>query len=113
MKRDLSQEILDLDGNTLPDKPTLKTLCFAVLTAQLEGDQNLAVDAKMKQYALLQAVNAGGVIELTAEDIALFKGRAAKSLPLIGFGRLCELLEREYREPPDLKVVEPPRKEAT
>jgi hypothetical protein len=106
MKRNLDQVMLDLDGKSLGDKATLKTVCFSAMVAPLEGDQAMTVEVKMKQYALLQAINKGGVVELTAEDIALLKARAAKCLMLVAFGRLCEMLEQEYHEPADLKVVE-------
>ena len=95
----------DLDGKAFTDKSTLKDVACAALMAQIEGDQAITVDQKLKQFTLLQAVHKGGVVDISAEDITLLKTRAAKCLAIVAVGRLCEMLEKEYVAPPDLKSV--------
>ena len=95
MKRNLDQPMTDLEGEPFADDATLKTICFAALAAQIHGDEAMPIDKKMKQYALLQTVNKGGVVDLTAEDIALIKERGNKIFPIIPFGRMCEMLEQD------------------
>ncbi len=101
MKRNLDQVMTDLDGKEFADKATLKMVCFGAVSNPIQGDDALPMDKKMKQYALLQKINAGGVSDLSAEDIALIKERAAKLYPILIFGRTADLLESE----PDLKSV--------
>jgi len=95
MKRDLNQVMTDLNGDEFADKATLKLMCFSALATPMQEDGAIPMDKKMKQYSLVQKVNAGGIIDLTAEEIALIKERASKLFPLIAFGRMVELLEAE------------------
>lgn len=111
MKRNFDTVLCDLDGNpfTSPDKdfdgaPTtkLQTLrdlaCFALI-ANLEGDQSMSGEAKLKQYGLVQKIHKGGIQDVTAEDISTIKVRAAKCLMLIAYGRVCEALEQDLEAP--------------
>lgn len=95
MKRNFDLPLLELDGTPFADKATLKSVCFLMLTTPLQGDNDLPLDQRLKHYALVQAVHKGGVVDVSAEDIALLKARAAKCLSLIAVGRVCELLEQE------------------
>ena len=60
-----------------------------------ERDAALRELAKMKQYALLQKINAGGEVDFTAEDITLIKERAGKLYPILIFGRMTDMLEKD------------------
>ena len=101
MKRNLDQIMTDLDGKEFGDKATLKMVCFGAISTSIDGDAAISLDKKIKQYALLQKINAGGEADLSAEDIALIKERAAKLYPILVFGRLVDALESE----PGLKAV--------
>ena len=106
MKRDFDQAITDLNNDPFQDKATLKSVVFLVLNTPLEGDDRIPLDQKLKQFTLLQSIHKGGVVDISAEDIAFIKTRAARCpLSLIAIGRLCELLEKEYVPPPDLRIV--------
>lgn len=100
MKRDLDQPMMTLDNKPFDDKATLKTVIFMVLNAPVEGDDKMGVDQKMRQFGLLKTVHGGGVVELSAEDISMIKARAAKVMPVMHFGLMCDLLETEYVEKP-------------
>ena len=102
MKRNLDQVMTGLDGEEFEDKATLKQLCFGALSAPLDDDPRMPIDKKMKQYGLIQKVHKGGEVDLTAEEIALIKERAAKAFKnIIVFGRLVDALESE----PKLEAV--------
>jgi hypothetical protein len=98
MKRNLDQVMTDLDGKDFQDKATLKTIVFNALASPMQEDSSMSIDKKMKQYALLQTINKGGEVELTAEDISLIKERGCKIFPLIVFGRMVEMLEQDNKE---------------
>ena len=102
MKRDLDQKMYDLDGKEFGDKATLKVLCFGAIATPIQGDDQIPMDKKLKQYVLLQKIHAGGEVDLTAEDIALIKERGAKHFSIIAFGRMVDMLEGE-----PLKAVKP------
>ncbi len=102
MKRNLEQVMTDLDNKEFADKATLRLVCFGAVSTPMQGDDQIPMEKKLKQYQLLQKVNAGGEADLTAEEIALIKERAAKLYPILVFGRLIDLLEGE-----PLKAVKP------
>ena len=93
MKRDLDVIMTDLDGKEFGDKATLKMVCFGAVATPMQGDEQIPLDKKMRQYGLLQKINAGGEVDLQAEDIALIKERASKLYPILVFGRMADLLE--------------------
>jgi len=107
MKRNLDVIMSDLDGKEFADKATLKLVCFGAISSPIQGDDQITIDKKMRQYSLLQKINAGGEADLSAEDIALIKERAAKLYPILVFGRLVDALESELQ----LKVVPDAAKE--
>lgn len=93
MKRNLDQVMTDLDGKEFGDKATLKMVCFGAVSTPMQGDDQIPMEKKLKQYALLQKINVGGVVDLTAEEISLVKERASKLYPILIFGRLVDALE--------------------
>ena len=95
MKRNLDVVMTDLDNKEFADKATLRLVCFGAVSNPIQGDAEMPLDKKMKQYALLQKINAGGEVDLSAEEIALIKERAGKLFPILIFGRMTDLLESE------------------
>lgn len=101
MKRNLDQIMTDLDGKDFGDKATLKMVCFGAISTPMQEDAAIPMDKRLRQYALLQKINAGGEVDLTADDMVLIKERAAKLYPILVFGRLVDALESE----PQLKAA--------
>lgn len=101
MQYDLSTQILNLDGKPFEDGATLRTMAFAAVTAALPDDQNKDLQHKLRLYALAQTIYAGGMVDLTAEDVALIKDRAARTFAhVVALGRMCDILEgRNYVSP--------------
>ena len=93
MKRNLEQLMTDLNGDEFGDKATLKMVCFGAVSTLMQGDEAIPLDKKMKQYQLLQKINAGGECDLSAEEIALIKERGSKLFPILIFGRMVDILE--------------------
>lgn len=93
MKIDFDRKLMTPQGIEFTDKATVATAAYASLSAQLPEDSQMSMDAKLKMYRLTQAVANGGIVDLTSEDIVTIKTRAAKALPLIGFGALADALE--------------------
>lgn len=102
MKRNLDQEMLNIDGKPFSDKATLKTVLFQAITAPLEADQRLPAEKKMQLYSLAQRIHLGGVAEFTAEELALLKDRVNQCYPIVVVGAAFTILEQE----PLLSVVE-------
>jgi len=100
MKQDMDQIMLDLNGEPFGDESTLKSLCLAVLMTPVSGDEQQPLDKRIRQFGLMQKINAGGIIDLQSEEISLIKDRAAKTLlNVVALGKLCEALEAGYQEP--------------
>jgi hypothetical protein len=93
MKIDFDKMLLMPNGKEFSDSATVATASYAALTSQLPEDQQLSQDAKLKLYRLTQKIANGGLLDLTAEDVSTIKARAAKALPMIGFGALADALE--------------------
>ncbi len=94
MKVDLSRKLKDPRGVEFTDGATIEMAAYNALTAPLPTDQGAAVDVALRRYKLIQTVGKGGVQELSAEDIAEIKKRAAAALSIIAFGSLAEALEQ-------------------
>lgn len=95
MKRNLDTPILKLDGAEYADKPTLKLICFTAIAEPLPGDEKLTPVDKLKLYALAQKLHAGGVVDLSAEEIAQLKDRIGRGYSALVVGRAFELLEQD------------------
>ena len=109
MKRNLEQEILQLDGKPFDEKEKmlLQGVCFAAVTTPLRTDSELSADFKMKLYRLAQKVVVGGTVDFTAEELTLLKDRINKVYlhPVI-VGRAYDMLDED--PPVTLKAVEKP-----
>jgi hypothetical protein len=93
MKIDFERKLLTPKGEEFSDKATVATAAYAALSAPLPEDQAMPMDVKMKLYRLTQTVAAGGILDLSLEDIVTIKARACKALPVVGFGALSDALE--------------------
>lgn len=98
MKRNLDLPILQLDGQPFKDDPTLGTVCFLAVTGSLPNDERQDGAQKMRLYGLAQKVHGGGVVDLTAEDVALLKERIGRAFTVLVVGRAYELLEADLSE---------------
>lgn len=102
MKRDFDALILKLDGEPFEDKATLKTVAFLSVTTPLQEDSMLPVEQKMKLYGLAQKVHRGGIVDLSAEDMALLKSRIGSVFNnVVVIGRAFDLLENELNSNED------------
>lgn len=79
---------------------TLKAVCFNALRAQIPGDESMTGEDKVKFYALGHKLSAGGVVDLTTDELALLKNRIGRAYDFITFGRSSEVLDTDYVEPP-------------
>ncbi len=118
MKRNFDAPMMTLDNKPFDDASTLGKAVFTVMNSPLAEDANMNVDARMKQYGLLKLAHKGGVVELTSDEIATIKARAAKVLSTMTLGILCEMLEtdyngRPYQAPPEDRAVNDVRPTAT
>lgn len=95
MKVDLDRKLKTPKGEDFTDGATVAAAAYNALTAPLPSDQANppSQDAALKRYRLIQTVAKGDVQELTAEDIAEIKKRAATALSIIAFGALVDALE--------------------
>lgn len=95
MKVNLSQKLLDPKGKEFSDGATIEQASYNALSVPLPNDsQSATPEATLKRYRLIQTIAKGGVVELTAEDIAEIKKRASQALSIIAFGALADALEQ-------------------
>ena len=100
MKRNLNQQLVDLDGQPFKDGSTLKNICEAAAGVQLSEDAMTPVEQKLKRLDLLKKIHASdGVIDFTAEEIVLLKDRIGKIFPVMAIGQAFEMLDSDYQEP--------------
>mgnify|MGYP003654188587 CR=1 FL=1 len=92
MKRNLDTFLKTLDGKTYEDKATLKSVLFAAVAATLDSDKG---EDKMMLYGLASKIHAGGVVDFTAEEIALMKKRVQTVYPILVVGSTITLLEQD------------------
>lgn len=94
MKVNLQQKLLDPKGKEFTDGATIEQAAYNALSAPLPTDNQVTPEAALKRYRLIQTIARGGEQDLTAEDIAEIKKRAAVSLSIIAFGALTDALEQ-------------------
>jgi hypothetical protein len=94
MKVDLDRKLKDPKGQEFQDGATIAMAAYNALTAPMPADNQATPDVALKRYRLLQTVAKGGEQEITAEDFAEIKKRAAAALSIIAFGALADALEQ-------------------
>lgn len=100
MKLVHSQEVLNLDGTPMQqgDKTmTMKDLVVHTLGMEIP-DEKLGAEKKARCWALMNKFMKGRKADLTSEDRALIKERAAVTLVVFSgsnilYGRLCDWVE--------------------
>lgn len=102
MKRDFSVVLIGLDGdefkNVKAQPLTLGDLSSTVLGAKYQGEQDLSGDAQYKRYLLAERVHAGGVQDVTAEEVTLIKQLIAKACEPRLLGPAYRALETDASE---------------
>jgi hypothetical protein len=100
MKRNFSTPIRRIDGSEFSEPQTLATVAFQAATLQMQGDDRLAGPDKLRLYQIAQKVHAGGIVDVSAEDITLLKERIGKAFAVEVVGAAYAALEDEgHREP--------------
>lgn len=99
MIRNFESPMLDLEGQPYSDAATLKSVVFGAIRAQVPGDDQLSIENKMRLYVLAGKVAKGGVVEVSAEDLALMKDRVGKAYPPLVMGEAFRLLEEDFVKP--------------
>lgn len=95
MKRDFSQTLSAL-GEPLPENVgTLRAVCVGALLGVYADEQSLGGEEKFRRYQLAERLNAGGVQEVSAEEVALLKKLVGKNWPPAVLGPAYEALERD------------------
>lgn len=96
MKVNLSQQIKNLDGETIKtdDKDlTLGRVCVQALTTPLEADSKLAGEKVAARWKLIQRLHGGnGDTELTPEEVAEIRNRLPQTFTVIVAGQAYEML---------------------
>lgn len=94
MKRNFDVVLKKFDGKELvrrenpepsaPEVPlTLKHVAIEAIFAQLPGEESMSGQTKLDLHLLGVRVNAGGDVELKAEELALIKERVGRAWPAI------------------------------
>lgn len=93
MQVNFDAPLMDPKGNPFTDAATLSTAAYAAFQQPLPSDTGMQMEARLKQYRLMQKCGAGGMQECTAEEIAEIKDRVCKTMTLVVFGAVVEILE--------------------
>ena len=87
-------EILQKDIDALTGKTvTLGLACSVALMSPLDGDKPLSPVESSDRLALALKVGRGGDVDVTTDEIVLFKERVAKRYGTLIGGRAYDLLE--------------------
>jgi hypothetical protein len=100
MKRDFDAPILNLDGVQFADVKTLKDAALLTFQQGVDGDDKLTGQQRVDLFLIAHKIAKGGVVELTAEDLATLKARIGKLSSIVLVGRAWPLLDTDYVEPP-------------
>jgi hypothetical protein len=105
MKRNFDTIVLDMAGVPFNDgdKSTpelkiplsMKSVAIAVLMGMHEADKNIGGEEKLKRYLLATKINAGGEIELTAEEVTELKRLVGRGWPTPIVGPAYEFFEKD------------------
>lgn len=104
MKKDFSGELKHFDGTVITDnvtnadgtitkKPILvKEICR---NAVLAADEKRNGEEQLKRYRLARRIDAGGIVEVTAEELVMIKSAVAANYTTIVTGFIHERLEQD------------------
>jgi len=98
MKRDFSQTLSAL-GQPLPEPAhTLGAVCVAALLGAYADEQSLSGEEKFRRYQLAGRIHAGGIQDVSAEEVAQLKKLIGKNWPPAVLGPAYEALEQDAHE---------------
>lgn len=105
MKRDFSENIRDLNGNTVTEKVQLDgqiierpiSVRSVVVNALLARGRNedLSGEEQIRRYKLAKRINAGGIVEIDAAEATLIKKQVAGNYTPLAVGFIDDLLETD------------------
>lgn len=105
MKRDFSENIRDLNGNTVTEKVQLDgqiierpiSVRSVVVNALLARGRNedLSGEEQIRRYKLAKRINAGGIVEIDAAEATLIKKQVAANYTPLAVGFIDDLLETD------------------
>lgn len=111
MKRNFDAILKTLDGEDFKVENgaplTLKKVCIGALGGALPGDDQMDGERKFGLYKLADRINKGGLVDVTAEEIAALKARIARSYTVFAIGAAYTLLETEPAAEVPAKAAEP------
>lgn len=81
------------DGSDQTEVFRLYRAIRIALLGRTQGDENEDAEAQFKRWQLAKRV-IDGEFEVTVEEAASIKKRAAKLLPLVTFGNICDAIEK-------------------
>lgn len=106
MKRDFSQQLVGLGGQQLMEangdeqRPmTLAVVAVNALMGQYADEQGLTGDEKFRRYQLAERIDAGGVQDVSAEEVALLKKLIGKAYGPMLVGPAFKALESDAERP--------------
>lgn len=97
MKRDFSQQLLQLDGTPFADQATLGLVCENLLLNI--NEQGVSGEDKLARFKLAQRIHNGGVQSVTAEELTLLKRMIGTFCAPNVVGPAFESLEQDLPEP--------------
>lgn len=110
MKIHVDRPVLTIGGKEFEPPTTLRAALFNALTSSVPGDERLPMDEKLKLHRLAVLMHSQGqdtgVLELSVEQIAEIKKRAAVCYPNHFFGQVNAMLEDNATAP----AIAPPAK---
>jgi hypothetical protein len=99
MKRDLSIKLLTPYGAEFEPSMTLEKVCYEAVTITLPEDQQADAGKKLMLYRIACKIAIGGVVDFTAEEVALLKDRVGKAWNAIVVGAAFTFLDCDFTEP--------------
>ena len=96
MRINVMEAVKSYDGKNILDEKqepvSFRTLFYVALNSTLR-DEILGAEQKSKIYQLTSKLYKDKEVELTLDERALIKERAAKILEPLSYGRVCDVLE--------------------
>lgn len=112
MKIKVTQKVLDYAGKPISDQDdgedvNLRQIIITALN-NIAQNETLTTETKSKIYALSNKLWSGSEVNLTFDERALIKERAGKILTPLTFGRVCEMLFVDEKDPEEKDQNEKP-----
>lgn len=105
MKRNFDLVFKKFNGNDIQDGDALNEGITAALTLKAtavnslmfshEADKTTSGEEKLKRYLLATRINAGGMVEVSSEEISLLKMLIGRTYPTLVVGQALLFLEQD------------------